>query len=263
MSQWQAPIHALSGAYAVDALEDLDRLRFEHHLRECAECQEEVASLREAAAALAAPERAAPSPQLRDAVLAGIKNIRPLPPEHDRAPGHAAGDHHREPLPAPRHMARPAHRRWPRLLLAAAAVAAIGTGGVVAWQRLSDEPGQQVVASAADRVLQAPDAEEETIRIDGGAATLVRSESEQRAVILTSEMPEPGEGTVYQLWLASPGGQFASAGLVPDPGEAILLQGDASTAAAAGVTIEPAGGSPTPTADPIAFFDFDDLEPRE
>ena len=46
-------IHALSGAYAVDALDDLERAAFERHLAECAECQAEVASLREAAAMIA------------------------------------------------------------------------------------------------------------------------------------------------------------------------------------------------------------------
>jgi anti-sigma-K factor RskA len=263
MSESQASIHALSGAYAVDALEDLDRLRFEHHLRECTECQEEVTSLREGAAALAATEQAMPSAELRASVLAGIRNVRPLPPERDRASDRPTADHHREPAPAPRHAAqRSARRRWPRLLAAAAAVAAIGTGGVVAWQQLADQPGQEVVLTATERVLEAPDAEEETISFDGGAATLVRSESEGRAVIVTTAMPEPDEGSVYQLWLASPDGEFASAGLVPEPGETVLLRGDASAAVGAGITVEPDGGSPEPRGDTIALFDFDSLEPR-
>ena len=44
-------IHALSGAYAVDALDDIERARFEQHLAECADCRAEVAALREAAGA--------------------------------------------------------------------------------------------------------------------------------------------------------------------------------------------------------------------
>ena len=46
-------IHALSGAYAVDALDDLERAGFERHLAGCAACRAEVASLREATAAMA------------------------------------------------------------------------------------------------------------------------------------------------------------------------------------------------------------------
>ena len=37
-------IHALSGAYAVNALDDIERAQFERHLAECAECRAEVAS---------------------------------------------------------------------------------------------------------------------------------------------------------------------------------------------------------------------------
>ncbi|MBU2075761.1 MAG: zf-HC2 domain-containing protein, partial [Actinobacteria bacterium] len=40
-------VHALSGAYAVDALDDIERAQFERHLVECAECRAEVDSLRE------------------------------------------------------------------------------------------------------------------------------------------------------------------------------------------------------------------------
>src|SRR5918999_1118607 len=46
-------IHALSGAYAVDAVDDIERASFERHLAECPSCRAEVASLRETSAALA------------------------------------------------------------------------------------------------------------------------------------------------------------------------------------------------------------------
>ena len=73
-------IHALSGAYAVDALDDIERAQFERHLAACPACQNEVASLREASALLAETTVAAPSAQLRDRVLACITTVRPLPP---------------------------------------------------------------------------------------------------------------------------------------------------------------------------------------
>ena len=74
-------IHALSGAYAVDALDDIERAGFERHLAECADCRAEVASLREAAGLLAEDSAADPPAELRDRVLAGIRTVRPLPPE--------------------------------------------------------------------------------------------------------------------------------------------------------------------------------------
>ena len=73
-------IHALSGAYAVDALDDIERAQFERHLAECAECRAEVASLRSTAALLAETTATAPPEGLRDRVLADIATVRPLPP---------------------------------------------------------------------------------------------------------------------------------------------------------------------------------------
>ena len=65
-------IHKLSGAYATDALDDLERARFETHLASCEDCRAEVAELREAAARLA-DTTATPAPaSLRESVLAGI-----------------------------------------------------------------------------------------------------------------------------------------------------------------------------------------------
>ena len=44
--------HTLAGAYAMDAISGPDRERFERHLAGCAECAQEIASLREATALL-------------------------------------------------------------------------------------------------------------------------------------------------------------------------------------------------------------------
>src|ERR1700712_4964854 len=73
-------IHALSGAYAIDALDDIERAQFERHLAECPACTAEVRSLRETGALLAETTATAPSAALRARVLAGITTVRPLPP---------------------------------------------------------------------------------------------------------------------------------------------------------------------------------------
>jgi hypothetical protein len=46
------------------------------------------------------------------------------------------------------------------------------------------------------------------------------------------------------------------AGLMTGTDATTLLTGDASTATAAAITAEPAGGSPQPTSAPLALFDF-------
>ena len=233
-------VHALSGAYAVDALDDLERVAFERHLAECPECRAEVASLQEAASTLAETTALEPPAALRDRVLAGIATTRPLPPE---APAPVALDSRR-----PR-------RRLNQLVAAAAAVLAVGAGTVF-WQQPWDDTSQ--APSAVETVLSADDARSTSLDFDGGArATLVHSDSVGRAVLVTEKMPPPPPGKVYQLWLDQPGEGMVSAGLMPvRADQRVLLAGDAATATAAGITVEPAGGSPEPTSDPIALFDF-------
>jgi len=38
--------------------------------------------------------------------------------------------------------------------------------------------------------------------------------------------------------------------------QTVVLEGDAASATAAGITVEPEGGSSAPTTEPIALFDF-------
>ena len=62
-------LHHLSGAYAVDALDDSERTSFEQHLAVCADCRAEVAELSSAAHSLGSLTEATPSPALRASVL--------------------------------------------------------------------------------------------------------------------------------------------------------------------------------------------------
>ena len=83
-------IHSLVGAYAVDAVDDAERARFEDHLATCAGCRAEVESLRGAAAHLAASTDTAPPASLKASLLRDIRSVRPLPPvldEPDELPG--------------------------------------------------------------------------------------------------------------------------------------------------------------------------------
>ena len=107
-------------------------------------------------------------------------------------------------------------------------------------------------------VLRADDARSTSLDFPGGAhATVTHSDSLGRAVIVTSKMPPPPSGKVYQLWFDQPGQGMVSAGLMPvKPDQTVLLSGDAATATGAGITVEPAGGSTSPTSKPIALFDF-------
>ena len=69
-------LHHLSGAYAVDALDDAERESFEQHLAVCADCRAEVAELSATAQHLSSLTEATPPPALRASVLSGLS----LPP---------------------------------------------------------------------------------------------------------------------------------------------------------------------------------------
>ena len=241
-------IHKLTGAFATDALDDLERSRFERHLASCEDCRAEVVELREAAARLAETTVTTPPASLRDSVLAGISQVRPLPPLTPETtsgePSHSSGT-------APRRL-----RRWVPLLVAAALVLVAGVA-LSAWQPWATE---ETTTSATERVLAAPDAEKVFVDLgEAGRATVVRSRSEDRAVIVTQDMAPAPRGSVYELWLQSPEEEMLPAGLMPDaPDTTMLLEGSAAQATAVGITVEPEGGSPEPTTDPIALFPFDE-----
>lgn len=238
-------IHALSGAYALDALSEHERAQFEAHLAGCSECAEEVASLREAAADLGALTAVEPPSSLRADVLAQIRNVRPLPPD---VPVSAV------PPSTSTVRRQPARRRW--LAAVAAAVVLIGGGAVVAAWHPWDRSASQSQLTVADQVLQAPDAQHVEQTFPGGAtATVVRSPSVGRAVVVTNDMPLAPDGKVYQLWLQAPSGSLTPAGLMPPAADqTVLLEGDASQSTGVGITVEPAGGSPQPTTKPIALI---------
>ena len=145
-------IHALVGAYAVDALDDVERAAFERHLAECADCRAEVAGLREAAAVIGRDRRhRRPRPRCATA-------CSPTSPPSGRCP------------PLDRHVAAPcgAARFRPRALVAAAAaVIAVGAGAAVVQPWDDDTRRRQL--TAADQIRAASDAETFTQTLDGGA----------------------------------------------------------------------------------------------
>ncbi len=232
-------VHALSGAYAVDALDDLERATFERHLSECQECQAEVASLRETSALLADLVAVTPPASLRASVLAGITEVRPIPP-----------------ILADAKPSERTRRRWTGLLVAAAAVTVIGSGVVVVQNLMGDATSQGPKYTVAEQVLRDNDAKRIVQEFqDGSKATVVVSEKVDKAVIVTEGMAAPPAGTVYQLWYQR-GTDMVPAGVMPvDPDATRVLDGDARGARAVGITVEPEGSSPDePTTKPIAVF---------
>ena len=256
-------IHGLSGAYAVDAVDDVERARFEAHMAGCSQCRDEVASLRTAAGELASMTLASPPPSLRAAVLRDIGSVRPLPPRV--TPEQASAPEPTAPTAAPSAPSAPASleskraeraRRAPlrQWLVGVAAAAVLATGGLV-WSPWSSETST-VQLTATQQVLQAKDAQRFEQKVGDATATIVRSTSLKKAVIVTANMPDAPAGKVYELWFQQ-GPAMVRAGLMPaGPSNTVLLDGDAATATGVGITVEPAGGSATPSLPPVALVTF-------
>jgi len=173
-------IHALGGAYALDAVDDLERVAFDRHLAECETCALEVAEYRETVTRLAEGAWSVPPPRMRERVLARAAATPQQPPN-----GHRRG------------VASPV-ARWRRLTAAAAVVGVLGIGAAattyaVQEQRLDDQ--RTAVAQAqqqADRiqaVLAAPDAALHADDLTGGGrVTVVVSESASRVLLSSAGM---------------------------------------------------------------------------
>jgi anti-sigma-K factor RskA len=232
-------LHLLTGAYALDALDDVERAGFERHLRSCESCPDEVRDFREAAAALA--ERVAtPAPErLRARVLAEVSRTRQV------TVGRAV----------PRR--RPAARQL--IATAAAAVVLAGSAGLggIAWQSHRSANDARVVADrAAQRAAELTRVMTDPGRIEavgspsvGGRATVVAAGG--RAVIATRALPAAPTGKQYQLWVIR-GEVIRSAGLLDlRAGDGQALVPGVDTGDVVAVSVEPRGGSKQPTTTPV------------
>jgi anti-sigma-K factor RskA len=268
MSHDNDDIHSLSGAYAIDALDDVERARFEAHLAESPELQDEVASLRAAASELTSLTQTGPPPSLRASLLQEISSIRPAPPlmtSARTAPGlgQVSPTYSSAPSSPPSSLdsrrderQQRARRALPlgKWLAGVAAGVVLATGGLV-WHPWSSDTNR-VQVSAVQQVLQAKDAQRVQQTVGTASATVVRSPGLKKAVIVTANMPPAPQGKVYELWLQQ-GQKMVRAGLMPaGRANTVLLQGDAFTAHAVGITVEPAGGSDQPTSPPLALISF-------
>jgi anti-sigma factor RsiW len=227
-------IHALSGAYALDAVNDMERAEFERHVAGCPQCQDEVHGFRETAARLPEASSAQPPTELRTRILASAQGVRPLPPIAT--------------------VERP-RRRIPALAAAAAVVIALGAGvTATVWRPWQPDTVQ---LSLADQVRAATDAQTWTARLpDGGKMTVIRSKSVGAAIWTSTGVGPAPQGHVYELWLQRPDESLAPAGLMSSGDGELVLRGDTTKAIGAGLTVEPAGGSSAPTTKPVVFFDL-------
>ena len=228
-------IHTLAGAYALHAVDDLERARFERHLAECPSCAAEVAEITDTMAALSDATAEAPPARLRAAVLARSAAT----PQVQRSVSRL-----RIRLPAV---------RWQRLAAAAAAVVALGGAGVAGYETANDSALVDDTRVSAENkqiaaVLAAPDARLHSVMAAGGGqVTVVSSHSLNEAVAVLGKLPSPGAKHAYQLWVISDGTPRSAGVLATGSTGATELVSGIRGAQLIGVTRERAGGSRTPS----------------
>jgi len=250
-------LHTLAGPYALDAVPEAERARFERHLARCRACAREQRELREATARLAGAVAADPPAELVERVIAAAARTRQLPPATGPAPAwparliHQVWNARRPPGPW-----RPRRRRL-ALALAAVFLAVSAASGAIARTAEHNLGAAQQSDHAIAEVLNAPDAIMVTSRVKaGGAATIVMSHRDHALVFTTAGLSPLPVDRGYQLWLMGPHGD-RSAGMLPAAHNGMTSPVIATGLAAGdwvGLTVEPGAGSPHPTSSPILML---------
>lgn len=245
-------LHSLTGAYALDALDDDERRAFELHLVDCATCRDEVDGFRATTATLGSAVAEPPPAHLKDAVMAEVGRTRQeAPPAEGTA---------RAASVVAREASRPARRAWTeRLLVPAAAVMALVVAGLsILVGNLNQRIDELSVTSDVADVVAAADLQTWEAELpDGGTARVMYSASRGEGWFVADDMRPTDEGRVYELWVIDDEGPSPAGLFDAHDGRALhSFTGDMDGVAAMAVTVEPASGSPQPTSDPIVTFEL-------
>ncbi|GHF19883.1 anti-sigma factor domain-containing protein [Pseudolysinimonas yzui] len=137
------------------------------------------------------------------------------------------------------------------VLFGAAAAVVIAVGGATVAINLTREP------TAVEQITAAADYERVVYEMEGGASvTAVWSASLERAALIIDGMEAAPAGHTYQAWLIDETGRAEpDATFQPNGGAlSVALAGAMDAGDTIGITIEPAGGSETPTTTPIVVI---------
>ena len=261
----------LLALHALDALDASEARALTEHLPACAECRVELDEMRDAAALLAhASTPAAPSDEVRERILQTVR-AEPRASQTQRAVETGG-----QVIP----LRRPASPGlWPNVLRLAAAIAFIAllAGVIVLWQRdarfrrelaqLSQTLNTQKDELARERemsahrleallMLNSPEAKKMALAgtqtAQNARAMFVYDQKSGHGMLMTEGLPTAPADMAYEVW-------FIPKGHSPMPGKTFTVDAAghamisdqvpmaARENAIIAVTLEPKGGSPSPT----------------
>ncbi|HZQ38623.1 MAG TPA: anti-sigma factor [Dehalococcoidia bacterium] len=263
-------VEELAGAIALRALPAEEERAVEEHLATCDQDHSDLTALGRVVTLLPfAVEEVEPPAHLKANLLAALANDPGGAAGLPRA-GAAAGSElprlnavppagvmaaPSEPLPL-RPPAVRTRRLWQQPGIWAAAAAVLIAIGMGAWnvslqQRLSD---RNAASARQARALTALASAVHVVPLSGSGglqAAFAAAPDGSGSLVLTGAHPAP-PGKVYQAWFIRAGQNPVSAGVFNADGVAVVpLQGSAAGAQTVAVTVEPPGGSPQPTSQPI------------
>jgi anti-sigma factor RsiW len=191
----QDDVHELTPAYALDALDERERVAYEAHLETCEACRAELADFQDAATSLAyALEGPAPSPELRERILV-------------RARGETTNV-----VQFRRRLALPVAAT----LAVAAACTAVGLGLWAASLNSELDREREALAVLAD-----PQAAR--VPLEGATGSLVVTPAREGALVLAGLEPAP-EGKLYEAWVSADGETMLPAGTFEASGERTIVR---------------------------------------
>lgn len=223
-------------AYALDAVNDLERQQVDRLLTADPEARRALDEYRETVAAFVVDT--APPAALRDSIIA-----RATTPVSTGSPTEANSTNVVS-------LDKARRRRFPAFAAAAAAIVAIAIPTYVAVDQSEQRQVLEAQTSRIADMLADPDAELVTSPVTGGgeASALVSGDD---VLFTASDLPTTDDDQDYQLWIVA-GEDISSAGLLEDgtgPTSSTFVEAAAGQVVA--MTLEPEGGSDQPTSDPI------------
>ena len=225
----EVELHELTAAYALDALDEEETSAYETHLRHCARCQDELASLSDAANALAyAVDGPSPPPELRERILNAARSERPNVVPFRPRPRFA--------LP------------WAAAAAAATIAIAVGGWAVSLMSDLQAERSARAERERALAILATDDAERVPVQTGEGALIV----SPDGDAVLVAALDAAPEGKTYEAWVIEDG-RPQPAGLFTGGSRTAIhaLTRPVPAGAIVAVTVEPEGGVDQPTGTPV------------
>ena len=260
--------------YALGALSQHETRAFEDHLHEgCDVCKAELSEFQDVISALdAGVAEEAPPAYIRDLLAARISREPQIESPQIESPQiespQIAAQRPAQPVAVRKEAAQPApvasgsRRIIPWTIAAALAIAALAL--FLSWRQArqdADSTRQQLASARSESEdLRAQvgqlQGDPKVIRLVGqapapGASAQIYWDVAKRNWVVSANLPPAPEGKVYQLWFVTPDAKINAGLIKPDDKgygfSVINLPSDLAGLVAAAITLEPEGGSVTPT----------------